>query len=68
MKYVWFNINTGEFSDSWNENEIEAHFIENIKDEGLLRDELKLIKFKCISDPNFKFVRHMKIIDKRTIK
>jgi hypothetical protein len=44
--YVWLNINTGEFSNSW------------IKD---ITKGWKLIKYRCVNEPLFKFYDKMKI-------
>lgn len=63
-KYCWLNINTGSFSNSWNEQEHKTlelelrdpKFIQQLKDDGV-----KLIKFECISDPEFEFFNKMQL-------
>ena len=44
--YVWYNANTGEFSNSWYELTNQRY----VKEEGWV-----LIKYQCITDDNFKF-------------
>ena len=61
MKYVWFNINTGTFSNSWNEEDhkkyVSAGMLQEAKDQNL-----KLIQFNCLTDENFEFFNLMKIV------
>ena len=61
MKYVWLNIKTGEFSNSWSEaeeNMIDRHpkQIENDTEEGW-----KLIKYECTNNEDFEFTHRMRI-------
>lgn len=63
FKYVWLDINTGKFSNSWGEN---TH---NNVGEFLTEEELKnsaeknwmLIKYKCVNKPEFELYNMMKL-------
>ena len=61
-KYVWLNINTGEFSNSWNE-EVNRNMIGKDPDllENSKRDGYKLIKFRCLNDEDFEFSKFMRL-------
>lgn len=61
-RYVWLNIQTGAFSDSWDE-ETHKKFLSDKDIEDLTKDkpEWKLIAYECISDTNFEFNHHMVI-------
>jgi len=61
-KYVWLNIETGKFSNSWDEEThnrafTEQELIEHAKE----RPTWKLITYECITDPEFEFGHHMTI-------
>lgn len=62
-KYVWLNMNTGEFSNSWDE---ETHdglldfFESNLEDST--NNGWKLIKYECLNDDDFDFYSMMKIV------
>lgn len=60
-KYVWFNINTGEFGDSFTEEERKKYLNESdmkvVKYTGW-----KLIRYKCETDESFDFYSKMKIV------
>ncbi len=64
FKYVWLNINTGEFSNSWDEETQQKYLkqeeIDNSRSEGW-----KLIKYKCLSDEEFEFYNIMKVVTKQ---
>lgn len=63
-KLVWLNVETGKFSNSWDEDEFS-----NVK--GCSREELiseannrsngiwKLIEFECLNDEDFEFMNLM---------
>lgn len=55
FKYVWLNIATGEFSNSWNEEEYEYSTDEAIP-EGW-----NLIKYECLNDEKFEFYDSMRL-------
>lgn len=62
IKKVWFNINTGEFSNSWN---VDTHNAVGFKIEDLIqakKDGFKLISYECINDGDFEFCDLMKVI------
>lgn len=70
FKYVWLNTVTGQFSNSFTEEEINKHcleeFLKDAKDfnkESILSDKtaFRLIKYECISDENFEFNKFMKL-------
>jgi hypothetical protein len=60
-KYVWLNIETGKFSNSWNEETHNRCF----KDPNELIEHnksfptSKLICFECLTDPDFEFTKYM---------
>jgi hypothetical protein len=57
-KYVWLNLNTGEFSDSFVLDQKEVNRLcQFAKNEPLW----KLIKFECVNDPDFEFTGLMRI-------
>lgn len=63
MRCVWLNINTGEFSLSWWEDEYES---ESLRPEALAEDVtsdsiFKLIRYECISDDEFSFNNLMRL-------
>lgn len=61
LKYVWFNLDDGTFSETWNG---EDHCLSG-KD---LADTLdgcpgaKLIRYECLTDTNFEFCHLMKVV------
>lgn len=62
MRYVWMNINTGEFSNSWPESEhsqFSEYLMNRAKEAGW-----KLIKYSCENDSDFEFYNLMKITTK----
>jgi Txe/YoeB family toxin of Txe-Axe toxin-antitoxin module len=62
IRYAWFNINTGNFSDSWDEelqkscNELDLEQARN--------DGYKLIKYECLNDNEFELYSRMKVVTK----
>lgn len=61
-RYVWLNVRTGEFSNSWTEEEMRiAGGINELLDEAHHKPEWKLIKYSCLSDEDFEFYRRMTI-------
>ncbi len=61
-KYVWLNLNTGEFSNSWDEKTQQC-LGDTINNE--LKDEsykgCKMIKYECLNDTDFEFYNKMKL-------
>ena len=56
VKFVWLNIATGEFSNSWSLSEhqkVKPYMKEN--------DNWKLIKYEALNDKNFEFSNLMRI-------
>lgn len=64
MKYVWPNLNTGEFSNTWDQKTMDAVGVG--EDEATLRKSAqsgwKLIKYECLNDESFEFYNMMKVI------
>jgi len=61
-KYVWLNLTTGEFSNSWSEEEMKKYG-PIMQDDSELgpKTQWKLIEYTCISDPDFHFYNMMKL-------
>lgn len=57
-KFVWLNLETGEFSNSWSES-CEEDLSELIGDSR--NTVWKLIEYKCHSDKDFEFYNLMKL-------
>jgi hypothetical protein len=63
MKYVWLNLNTGEFSNSWNEEqhkETEGAWTEESIDNAT-KSGWKLLQYSCLNDPSFELYDRMKL-------
>jgi hypothetical protein len=61
-KYCWLNIETGKFSNSWNEKDHKKYLDDKtIEEQTKLHPEWKLICYECINDKNFEFIHHMKL-------
>lgn len=61
-KYVWLNIETGKFSNSWNEEEHDKFFTgKELEEHHKKNPTWKLISYECLTDVNFEFVHHMTI-------
>lgn len=61
FRYVWLNIATGEFSNSWTEEEQERAKVQADPE----RPHWKLIKYACVNDETFMFINRMQIRDKQ---
>lgn len=66
LRYVWLNIATGEFSDSWQEsdfsidtNQLIADAIKTTKPDE--RASWKLIEYSCLTDGDFQFDKNMRL-------
>lgn len=59
-KYVWLNMNTGEFSNSWGEE--SQKFVDDEMIKNARKDNWKLIKYECLNDPDFELYNRMKIV------
>lgn len=60
MKYVWLNLQTGEFGNSWDEESHQEHapeYYENIDPASAW----KLIRYDCLTDENFEFLDLMQL-------
>lgn len=52
---VWLNVNTGEFSESWNEADYPNIDTDLIIEKYSPMDGWKLIEYKCLNDESFQF-------------
>ncbi len=60
--YVWLNIETGKFSNSWTEEEHRRYFTQKELDEHHEKQPTwKLISYECVTDPQFLFNNRMTI-------
>lgn len=63
-KYVWLNLQTGEFSNSWDEETQQKWGVKMDEIDALnARKErhIVLIKYECLNDSIFEFYRQMKL-------
>jgi len=60
FRYVWLNLNSGNFSNSWDES--QQKYIDDETIERARKDNWKLIKYECLTDENFEFYSMMKIV------
>lgn len=61
MKMVWLDLETGEFSDSWEEYPENSPFGNKTLAEAIPKGTWKLIKYECINEKYFEFSHRMKI-------
>jgi hypothetical protein len=54
-KLVWLNLNTGEFSESWKEEDYSSIDTMLILEKYSPKDGWKLIKYECLNDEDFEF-------------
>jgi hypothetical protein len=59
MQYVWLNINDGQFSNSWSEN--EHRNLTEADLEKAKKDGWKLLKYECVNDTAFKLSHLMRL-------
>lgn len=64
-RYVWLDIATGKFSNSWTDEDLlDDYTIDRLCKESLTddnKDTVKLIKFSCVNDDDFEFVMPMRL-------
>ena len=61
-KYVLMNLETGEFSNTWDDT-IQGSVVDEKYMEYLKKaPQWKLIKFECVNDVNFEFCHLMRIV------
>ena len=62
-KYVWLEMGTGKFSNSWNEEEHNNCFKNPVEliEHSKKNPTWKLIAYECLSDIDFEFNHFMKI-------
>ena len=56
--YVWLDLNTGKFSNSWTQEEYDLYRISELPSEYT---GWKLIKYTCLNDVEFEFMNKMKL-------
>lgn len=62
MKRVWLNINTGEFSNTWEKGSDGDDWVDSlISGGGHINEGWKLIEYKCLNDQTFELYRSMSI-------
>lgn len=66
-RYVWYFQTTGEFSNSWDEEEhdfLVRDMAKNPEQHQKAIDDLgaKLIRYECITDQDFEFCHLMKVV------
>lgn len=59
VMYVLLDLNSGEFSNSWTQEEFDLyeHLIIPIQ----IKDGCKIIKYTCLNDSEFEFMDKMKL-------
>lgn len=63
IRYCWLDLETGVFSNSWDENATNDYINQKmINDITLKNSPFKLIKYECLNDDNFEFYNLMKIV------
>ena len=60
--YVWLDIETGKFSNSWTEAEHQKYFTDrDLEEHHKTHPTWKLISYESLSDKEFMFTRLMTI-------
>jgi hypothetical protein len=63
IRYCWLNLETGVFSNSWDEATHNEYINQTLINEvNLKTTTFKLIKYECLNDDNFEFYNLMKIV------
>ena len=60
-RYVWLNLDTGEFSNSWGEEDQKLLGGDKVSLDGAKAGNWKLIKYQCLTDKEFEFYNMMKL-------
>lgn len=61
MKYCWLNLETGEFSNTWGDEEMKTEGVREVIESHPRKSHCKLIKFECMTDDKFEFTNHIKL-------
>jgi hypothetical protein len=64
-RYVWLNTNTGEFTDSWEKDDVKympSHKL--VKADTVDESPWRLIKYRCINSRTINFHSGHKLIEK----
>jgi len=59
FKFVWLDMDTGEFSNSWTNNENKYLTIDLL--DRAAENNCVVIKYQCINDSKFEFYNMMKL-------
>jgi hypothetical protein len=62
IRYVWYNIADGTFSDSWADDEYSDEQLQDAIDhskENLSTPTWKLLRYECVNDNDFEFSKLM---------
>lgn len=63
IRYCWLNLETGVFSNSWDEaTHKELGTDQIINTITTASKTFKLIKYECLNDDNFEFYNLMKVV------
>lgn len=61
-KRVWFNVNSGEFSNSWNKGEFGDDWVDSLlSGQSHIHEGWKLIEYECKNDDSFSFYNWMQV-------
>lgn len=62
-RYVWLNLNTGAFSNSWSEEDHKRYNPESQLEKYRFPESKgwKLIEYTCLNDEGFEFNNQMKL-------
>lgn len=60
-KYVWLDIDSGKFSNSWDEKMHEYAALSESDLSHAKKNNMKLIKYEVLNDDSFEFMNQMKL-------
>lgn len=64
FRYVWLDLNTGTFSNSWDEEMQEL--VSADMQQHARTNNWKLIKYQCLNDEDFSFYNLMQVMTRKT--
>lgn len=64
-RYVWLDLNTGKFSNSW-DDEMHKH-MDDVTMKSANERNWKLIEYTCLNDASFELYDLMKIVTNTTL-
>lgn len=59
LNSVWLNTADGSFSDSFDPKVVDSNTIADAQQPG--HHTWKLLEYRCVTQPDFKFTHHMKL-------